>query len=164
MPDDRRDATPSHVERENTERIVRNLLSASRDLGNATPRAASPAEEIVEAFIGRMNEKATGGRRVLGMTRGEIAKFSVALVAAVGGAYLGIQAAVQDNSAAIERHTAAPGHPVMIQAVDQVDGRVDAIERRTDRIETKQEAVLEGIGEIKTELRDQRRRRRRTDR
>jgi hypothetical protein len=121
-----------------TDQLVLNVLAEGQ-----------PRDQI-ELLAGRLAAK-TGGNGLFG-----IAKFVAALLVAAATAYFGMRVAISDNTGAIR----ALQRELDIHAHPKIDERLRTVERQTDRIETKQEAVLKGIGEIKSELRDDRRRQR----
>lgn len=168
------DAVPKVVDRESSERLALDILEHVRDAGAMPdivgsepqqPRRVT-AEQLLATIISRSNG-AKPGRKLLGMSAGDVAKFLIVIASAVGTVYVGMQAAIEDNSDAVEdigedlaHHADEPLHHGAKVELDGFDKRLGTIERTTDRIEIQQSTIVEGIGEIKVELREQRRRRR----
>ena len=137
------------------------VIDTSNDDASQVPMTA---EQLISEIVARNGKRKT----FLGLSLGDLVKFAIVIVVAVGSAYLGIRSGIEGNAIAVQRvaddlehHDSLPIHPEAADDLEKLDGRLDVIERTTDRIEVQQIAIEKGIGEIKVEIRDQRRRRNR---
>ena len=117
-------------------------------------------------------------RAPFGIKGFDVAKFLISMAAAVAVAYFGMKEAIEHNTAAIDsnsqeleeafEHVDAQAEKLekheaeQIKADKELEKRVGTVERTTDRIEVKQEQTLDAIKELKDDLRDARRRERRS--
>lgn len=176
------EGVPQPIETVDTGELVTGILEHVRDVGNMNPVHPPPVPSgrrrrrpglTAEVMVSMLAEKAAAAalgpdqKKYLGMSKPEIIKFAVAFVATLGTAYLGIKAAINDNSAAVQRldervkeHSTMPTHPGAETRLREADKRLDGIDRKTDQIEVRQEVILEGISDIKDQIRTTRPRRR----
>ena len=114
-------------------------------------------------------------RAPFGIKGFDVAKFLISMASAVVVAYFGMKFAIERNTAAIEMNGAGidEAHDRLDvageKASEHVEGehgavevRLQKVERTTDRIEVKQEQTLEAIRDLKVDLRENRRRDRRS--
>lgn len=167
---DQSPGVPEPVERADTARVVTGILEHVRDVGpiplapDAERRAPSlTVDQLVDQLADRRPAKP---RTVLGMSLADVAKFLFVIAAGIGSAYLGLRSGIKDNARAIhdtvedvDRHEERPLHPQTGIELGKIDDRLDGLEQTTGRLGVRQETILDGLNEIKVELRDQRRRR-----
>lgn len=117
--------------------------------------------EIVEALVARAIEADEPRphdhpRTVMGISARDAARYLVAGLLALGGAYVGIRAAVDQNTRAVDAAIRQlDKHSITL---DELDDRLDGLQRQADKVETMQGVIVEGIDEIKSELKARRRR------
>ncbi len=124
--------------------------------GGSTPPPGSPA-----AKSAKNRAMVWGGAKAL-----------LGILGVIGSVYLGMKAAIGDNAAAIDDvgrafddHLDVPAHDGAADEFKAVDDRMDIMDRKVDKLDTRQTVIIDGIGDIKDELKEQRRynRRRRRD-
>jgi len=171
------------VKPETTDRLVSDMLSASRDVGAAprAPTGTDPLEQAITSLVDHLREGNGGGGDNGSMSAKHpvatpIIKYAITALLALGAAYGGIKLAVKHNAdsiemldAKIEMHDASPAHDgaVTKQEFQEVRKEVRDVEKKVDnigvKIDERAKAQMQQYDDIKDELRYLRRRRNRGD-
>jgi len=152
------DAVPDQIASEITGKVLAAVAKERATTSDETPRAKRRTH------------------MPFGIKGFDVAKFLISMGSAVVVAYFGMKFAIEKNTAAIESNAAAVDD--IAEHVDHVesaakhhkeedhkelDGRVQRVERTTDRIEVMQGQTLEAIRDLKEDIRESRRRTRRAE-
>jgi hypothetical protein len=133
----------------------------STTLASAAAGDAVSANDFLEA-INKLAEKVGGNgnggppkKVFLGLTGGGwtklVAGLLVTALLTAGAWVLLVRDTLNEHGAKIDSHTASPMHQEAAKKVESLDARVTGVENAVKSINTTQQAVVEGLDELKQE-------------